>query len=129
MSLKNTTATSSDLHSWPLPEGVKTLEVGGYEMAYTECGSGPPIVLVHGAGQDFRFWGGQMKPLSLKYRAIAVSLRHYYPEPWRGQGHFGISTSLTSPSSSSDLELGRPTSSDTPGVERSPCMPFPRTRP
>ena len=65
------------------------MAVNGYEMAYTERGSGPPIVLVHGAGLDFRYWAGQTEPFSAKYRTIAVSLRHYYPEPWRG-GEFSI---------------------------------------
>ena len=76
--------------TWALPEGVKTLAVNGYEMAYVERGSGPPLVLVHGAGLDFRYWAGQMEPFSVKYRTIAVSLRHYYPEPWRGDGEFSL---------------------------------------
>ena len=80
----NKTSASAPLvspRSWLLPEGVKTLAVNGYEMAYTERGSGPPVVLVHGAGWDFRYWDGQMEPFSAKHRAIAVSLRHYYPIP------------------------------------------------
>jgi pimeloyl-ACP methyl ester carboxylesterase len=60
-------------------------------MAYTERGSGPPLVLVHGAGLDYRYWAGQMEPFSAKYRTIAVSLRHYFPEPWRGDGEFSLS--------------------------------------
>lgn len=76
--------------TWVLPGGVKTLAVNGYEMAYTERGSGPPLVLVHGAGLDFRYWAGQMEPFSAKYKTIAVSLRHYYPEPWRGDGEFSL---------------------------------------
>ena len=89
----NKTSDSAPLvlpRSWVLPEGVKTLAVNGYEMAYTERGSGPPVVLVHGAGWDFRYWDGQMEPFSAKHRTIAVSLRHYYPEPWRGDGEFGM---------------------------------------
>ena len=60
-------------------------------MAYTERGSGPLLVLVHGAGLDYRYWAGQMEPFSAKYRTIAVSRRHYYPEPWDGDGEFSLS--------------------------------------
>lgn len=71
---------------WPLPPGVKTLTVNGYPMAYLERGSGPAIVLVHGALLDYRYWTPQLASLSSRYRVIAVSLRHYYPERWDGKG-------------------------------------------
>jgi hypothetical protein len=44
---------------WPLPEGVKSIEVDGYDMAYQETGSGVPIVLVHGSLNDLRVWHAQ----------------------------------------------------------------------
>ena len=31
-----------------------------------------------------------MAPFGEHYRAIAVSLRHCYPEPWRGDGEFSL---------------------------------------
>jgi len=71
---------------WPLPEGIKSVEVNGYDMAYQETGSGYPIVLVHGALNDYRVWYAQEPEFSKKYRVIAVSLRHYYPEKWDGRG-------------------------------------------
>lgn len=37
---------------WPLPEGVKSVEVNSYDMAYQEAGSGVPLVLVHGSIND-----------------------------------------------------------------------------
>jgi pimeloyl-ACP methyl ester carboxylesterase len=73
---------------WPLPPGVKTLRVNGYPMAYVEEGAGVPVVLVHGTNGDYRSWAAQMEPLGERYRAISVSLRHYYPEPWDGEGEF-----------------------------------------
>jgi pimeloyl-ACP methyl ester carboxylesterase len=69
-----------------LPPGVKSIQVNGYDMAYLEQGTGQPVVLVHGAMSDFRYFSGVMNPLSAKYRVIAVSLRHYYPERWDGKG-------------------------------------------
>lgn len=71
---------------WALPAGVQTLTVNGYPMAYTVRGSGPTVVLVHGALSDYRYWQPQLDMLSARYRVVAVSLRHYYPEPWKGDG-------------------------------------------
>jgi esterase len=75
---------------WSLPSGVSALSVNGYPMAYTERGSGPTVVLVHGALNDYRTWARQMEPLSSKFRVVSVSLRHYYPEPWKGDGEFSL---------------------------------------
>ena len=72
--------------AWSLPAGVKTLPVNGYPMAYFERGSGSTVVLVHGALNDYRYWMPQISSLSPRYRIIAVSLRHYYPERWDGKG-------------------------------------------
>ena len=72
--------------TWPLPEGVKTVDVNGYPMAYQDKGSGIPLLLIHGSFQDYRTWEFQTPDLSKAYRTIAVSLRHYYPEKWDGIG-------------------------------------------
>lgn len=72
--------------AWKLPDRVKTVDVGGYPMAYVEQGSGPTLILVHGSMCDYRCWGTVMPDFSSKYHVISVSLRHYYPEPWDGSG-------------------------------------------
>ena len=71
---------------WPIPEGIQTAEVNGYDLAYQETGSGTPLVLVHGSLNDYRVWYAQVPEFSKMYRTIAVSLRHYYPEKWNGVG-------------------------------------------
>ncbi len=71
---------------WPIPDGVKTNKVNDYDMAYQEAGSGVPIVIVHGAWVDYRFFSPQVSDFSKTYRTIAVSLRHHYPEKWDGVG-------------------------------------------
>ncbi len=77
--------------SWPIPDGVKTVQVNGYPMAYQETGTGAPLVLVHGALNDYRSWYAQVPAFSRHYRVISISLRHYFPERWNGrEGDFLI---------------------------------------
>ena len=71
---------------WPLPEGIKSFKVNGYPIAYRENGSGTPLILVHGSLNDYRYWNAQIAVFGAQYRTIAVSLRHYFPEPWNGRG-------------------------------------------
>jgi pimeloyl-ACP methyl ester carboxylesterase len=65
---------------------MQTLRINGYDMAYLDVGEGPPLVCVHGSLCDFRIWGSVIGPLSQKYRVIAVSLRHFFPDHWDGVG-------------------------------------------
>jgi esterase len=65
---------------------MQTLRVNGYDMAYLEVGHGPPLVCVHGTLGDFRTWSAVIGPLSKTHRVIAVSLRHFFPEHWDGNG-------------------------------------------
>jgi esterase len=76
--------------TWDLPPGVKTLAVNGYQMAYVEKGSGPPMVLVHGASVDYRYLAAAMELLAAHHRVFAISLRHHYPERWNGQGDYNL---------------------------------------
>lgn len=70
---------------WPLPEGIKSVEVNGYPMAYSESGSGTPLILVHGSMNDYRYWKSQLPVFAAQYRTFAISLRHYFPERWDGR--------------------------------------------
>ncbi len=77
---------------WAIPDGVKTVEVGGYPISYIEAGSGVAVVMLHGAWVDHRFLAPQVTEFSKTHRAIAPSLRHYYPESWDGkEGAFSVS--------------------------------------
>ncbi len=76
---------------WTIPDGVKIVEVGGYPVSYIEAGSGVAVVMLHGAWVDHRFFAPQVADFSKSHRAIAVSLRHYYPESWDGkEGAFSV---------------------------------------
>jgi len=69
---------------------MQTIRVNGYDMAYLDLGQSadgtPPLVCVHGSLCDFRNWSAVQGPLSRKHRVIAVSLRHFFPDRWDGQG-------------------------------------------
>jgi pimeloyl-ACP methyl ester carboxylesterase len=55
-------------------------------MWSTVAGSGPPIVLIHGAFSDYRYWEYQQVSFGRRYRAIAVSLHGYYPDHELAEG-------------------------------------------
>jgi esterase len=84
------TAPKTIARSWELPAGVKSVQINGYEMAYVERGTGVPVVLVHGSGLDYRYFAAQMDAFAAQYRVISLSLRHHHPEPWRGEGEYGL---------------------------------------
>src|ERR1051326_6627599 len=65
---------------------MQTLSVNGTDIAWLDVGRGPPLVCVHGSLCDFRVWSPVLGPLSERHRVIAVSLRHFFPEHWDGQG-------------------------------------------
>jgi pimeloyl-ACP methyl ester carboxylesterase len=69
-----------------IPAGASAMRVNNCEMVYIEKGVDTAIVLVHGAMSDFRYFAETVDLLASRYRAITVSLRHYYPEPWDGNG-------------------------------------------
>jgi pimeloyl-ACP methyl ester carboxylesterase len=66
---------------------MRVLHVNDYDMAYIEHGTGVPLLLVHGALCDLRYWTPQIGPFSQGYRLIAVSLRHFWPARWNGDGN------------------------------------------
>jgi pimeloyl-ACP methyl ester carboxylesterase len=84
------TSQTSAPRTWEIPPGVKTVRVNGYDMAYVEQGSGTAVVLIPGSGSDYRYFAAQMEPFAQHHRVISVSLRHFYPEPWNGEGEFSL---------------------------------------
>lgn len=52
----------------------------GIRVPYVACGSGEPIVYVHGSLCDYRYWKSQTDVLSKNFLCISVSLSHYWPD-------------------------------------------------
>jgi hypothetical protein len=84
--------TSSAAPPWGIPAGAKTVEANGYEMAYIEKGTGTPLLIIHGTGQDYRYFAASMDALAARHRVIALSLRFYYPHPWDGKGNYSTAS-------------------------------------
>jgi pimeloyl-ACP methyl ester carboxylesterase len=48
-------------------------------MPYVEHGEGELLLFVHGSLCDYRYWQPQVDGLSDRYRCVAISLTHYWP--------------------------------------------------
>ncbi len=72
-------------HSPQIPE-ARTLPVPGAILTFTNDGSGPAIVFVHGNLADLRVWASQTGPAFQRYSRVAYSRRYHYPNAWGGDG-------------------------------------------
>jgi pimeloyl-ACP methyl ester carboxylesterase len=54
---------------------MRYADLGDARIAYSVCGSGPPVVLLHGAFIDHRMWAPQVAFLRERYRVINLDLR------------------------------------------------------
>ena len=61
------------------PAGLEQIELDGVELHYLRAGTGAPVVLVHGGGDDLRYWEAQMGPLAERYGVLTYSRRHSAP--------------------------------------------------
>jgi pimeloyl-ACP methyl ester carboxylesterase len=52
------------------------VEVNGTTLEYTEQGTGPPVVFVHGGLNDLRAWTRQLEAFRSKYRVAAYNCRN-----------------------------------------------------
>jgi pimeloyl-ACP methyl ester carboxylesterase len=50
---------------------VESIRASGLEIAYRRAGTGPPLVLVHGAAEDSRIWRAQLTGLADELTVIA----------------------------------------------------------
>jgi pimeloyl-ACP methyl ester carboxylesterase len=65
---------------------LKTAHVNGTDLAYIEDGRGVPVVFVHGAIVDYRYWEMQREAIAQEYRFIAYSMRYHEPNRWTDDG-------------------------------------------
>jgi pimeloyl-ACP methyl ester carboxylesterase len=51
---------------------LRSVNVRGLSIGYRQAGYGPPLVLLHGAFEDSRFWAPQLDDLSDEFTVIAL---------------------------------------------------------
>lgn len=64
----------------------RQLRVNGFDLSYIEQGTGTPVVFVHGAFSDLRFWKPQQQAVANHYRFIAYNHRYHGTDPWPDDG-------------------------------------------
>jgi len=75
------------------PPQTRQLTVNGAELSYIEHGTGAPVVFVHGAWIDLRFWEPQRQAIAKQYRFIAYNQRYHGTVPWPDEGkHYSAAT-------------------------------------
>jgi pimeloyl-ACP methyl ester carboxylesterase len=62
------------------------MSANGVNLTYVDEGKGAPVVFVHGAVGDLRFWEPQRQAFARKYRFIAYTYRYHGTDPWPDDG-------------------------------------------
>ena len=58
---------------------MASVNLNGTRFGYVECGSGEPLMFVHGAVSDYRTWQFQREEFAERFRVIAYSRRYNWP--------------------------------------------------
>lgn len=65
---------------------AKQVSVNGTTIRYWEQGEGVPVIFVHGAISDHRYWEPQREVVAKSYRFIALDRRYFGTAPWPDSG-------------------------------------------
>ena len=68
------------------PPAPQLVRANGTELSYVSQGSGAPVVFVHGAVADLRFWEPQRAAFAKQYRFISYSQRYHGTGVWPDEG-------------------------------------------
>lgn len=68
------------------PPQIRVMRANGTDLAYFEEGKGTPVVFVHGAVGDLRFWEPQREAFARTHRFVAYTLRYHGTVPWADEG-------------------------------------------
>jgi pimeloyl-ACP methyl ester carboxylesterase len=62
------------------------VRVNGVDLSYIDDGVGTPVVFVHGAWMDLRYWEPQREGVAAHHRFVAYTLRYHGTAPWPDDG-------------------------------------------
>ena len=65
---------------------TRQLRANGTDLSYVEQGTGAPVVFVHGAVADLRFWEPQREAVAKGHRFVAYTYRYHGTGPWTDEG-------------------------------------------
>src|SRR5262245_18716542 len=65
---------------------MRQVRVNDVDLSYIEQGTGAPVVFVHGAFSDIRYWEPQRQAIATQYRFIAYNARYHGTAPWPDEG-------------------------------------------
>jgi pimeloyl-ACP methyl ester carboxylesterase len=72
---------------------TRQLRVNGVDLSYLDQGTGTPVVFVHGAFSDLRFWEPQRQAIAQQYRFVAYTYRYHGSAAWPDDGkHYAAAT-------------------------------------
>lgn len=76
----------SSLAQTTAPPQTRHLRANAADLSYVEQGSGAPVVFVHGAVGDLRFWEPQREAFAKGNRFVAYTYRYHGTAPWPDEG-------------------------------------------
>ena len=68
------------------PAPVRLMRANGVGLEYVEQGKGTPVVFVHGAVSDLRYWEPQRDAFARQHRFVAYTYRYHGTAPWPDDG-------------------------------------------
>lgn len=68
------------------PPLLQQIHANGADLSYVDQGKGAPLVLVHGAVGDLRYWEPQRSAFTRQHRFISYSYRYHGTGPWPDDG-------------------------------------------
>jgi pimeloyl-ACP methyl ester carboxylesterase len=64
----------------------RSLKANGTDLSFVEHGKGAPVVFVHGAVADLRFWEPQRAAIAKRHRFVAYTMRYHGTAAWPDGG-------------------------------------------